>query len=99
MKVEHMNHDKSGVFKLVDESSHKDVGEMSYLWENEDHMIIEHTEIDPDYQGKNLGLEMVTAAVDYARENEKKITPLCPFANAVFKRHPEFADVLQQNNH
>ncbi|RUX21414.1 N-acetyltransferase, partial [Mesorhizobium sp. M2A.F.Ca.ET.037.01.1.1] len=26
----------------------------------------------------------------------KKIIPLCPFANAQFRRHPEWADVLKQ---
>ena len=30
------------------------------------------------------------------REAGKKITQSCPFANAEFRRHPEWADVLRQ---
>ncbi|WP_199750481.1 GNAT family N-acetyltransferase [Gynurincola endophyticus] len=97
MKVEHMNHDKSGDFRLVNESNNEVVGKMTYLWENEDVMIIEHTEIDPEFQGKNLGEKLVEAAVDYVRKTDKKIIPLCPFANAVFRRRTEYSDVLTTN--
>ncbi|TIW42998.1 MAG: N-acetyltransferase, partial [Mesorhizobium sp.] len=34
--------------------------------------------------------------VEDARAAGKKIIPLCPFANAQFRRHPEWADVLKQ---
>lgn len=94
MKVEHMNQNKSGVFNLVDDSKEIKVGEMSYVWQDEEVMIIEHTEIDPAYQGKNLGLTLVNEAVEYARQNDKKIIAMCPFASAVFKRHVELRDVL-----
>ena len=37
-----------------------------------------------------------TRAVEDMRAAGKKIIPLCPFANAQFRRHPEWADVLKQ---
>ena len=37
----------------------------------------------------------VTRAVEDARAAGKKIIPLCPFAAAQFRRHPEWADVLK----
>jgi hypothetical protein len=43
-----------------------------------------------------MGLALVRQAVEYARERGIKILPLCPFAAAQFKRHPEWADVLKQ---
>ena len=39
---------------------------------------------------------LVTRAVEDARAAGKKIIPLCPFANAQFRRHQEWADVLKQ---
>lgn len=96
MKVEHMNQNKSGEFKLVDETTNDEVGEMTYVWQDEEVMIIDHTEIDPAYQGKNLGIELVKTAVEYARENNKKIIAMCPFAHAVFKNHEEFNDVIMR---
>ncbi len=43
-------------------------------------------------------MQLLHKAVDFARANQLKIIPLCPFANAMFKRkHDEFADVLHKS--
>lgn len=59
----------------------------------EDKIIIEHTEVDESLKGLGVGLELVRAVADYARKNKRKIIPLCPFANAMFKKYSEFDDV------
>ena len=68
--------------------------ELVYSKPTEDKMIIEHTEVDDSLSGKGIGLQLVTTAVDYARTHNMKITPLCSFARSVFKKKPEFNDVL-----
>ncbi len=70
------------------------LAEMTYTMASPAKMIIEHTEVDDELQGKNVGYQLVHTAVEYARTNHIKIIPLCPFANSVFKKKPEFADVL-----
>jgi len=45
-------------------------------------------------RGKSAGKQLVAAAVEYARANQLKIIPLCPFAKAVFDKTPTFQDVL-----
>ena len=57
-------------------------------------IIIDHTGVPDDYRGQGVGLKLVQHAVDEARKNDWKILPLCPFAAAQFRRHPEWADVL-----
>jgi hypothetical protein len=57
-------------------------------------MIIEHTEVSDELKGKNVGYQLVHTAVEYARTHNIKIVPMCTFANAVFKKKPEYADVL-----
>jgi predicted GNAT family acetyltransferase len=58
-------------------------------------MTINHTEVDEKLKGKNVGYQLVHHAAEYARTNNLKIIPLCPFANAVFKKkHDEYSDVL-----
>ena len=59
-------------------------------------IIIDHTEVSDRLRGKGAGLQLVTAAVDYARENKIKILPLCTFAKSVFDRTPTFHDVLNK---
>ena len=63
-------------------------------WPSPDKMIIEHTEVSDELKGQNVGYQLVHTAVEYARTHNIKIVPLCPFANAVFKKKPEYADVL-----
>ena len=57
-------------------------------------MIIEHAGVSDALRGKNVGYQLVRTAVEYARANNIKIIPLCPFARSVFDKKPEFADVL-----
>lgn len=67
---------------------------MTFVFAGEKQIIIDHTEVNPGNNGKGYGKKMVLAAVDYARENEIKILPLCPFAKSVFDKTPEIRDVL-----
>ena len=69
-------------------------GLMTYSWAGEDKIIIDHTEVEPAYNGKGVGKEMVLAAVQFARDNQVKIIPLCPFAKATFAKNTDLGDVL-----
>ena len=72
----------------------KQAGLMTYSWAGSDKFIIDHTEVEPDYNGKGVGKEMVYKAVEFAREKNLKIIPLCPFAKAMFQKNEEIRDVL-----
>ena len=67
---------------------------MTYTWAGDSKFIIDHTEVSPDFNGKGVGKKLVMAAVDYARANNVKIIPLCPFAKSVFDKVEEIRDVL-----
>ena len=70
------------------------LAEMTYNMPADDKMIIEHTQVDDELRGQNVGFQLVTAAVEYARTNNLKVIPLCPFANSVFRKKLDFRDVL-----
>ena len=67
---------------------------MSFVFAGEHQIIIDHTEVRPEFNGKGYGKALVAQSVHYARENGIKIIPLCPFAKKVFDKTPEFQDVL-----
>lgn len=74
------------------------LAEMTYSMTGNSLMIIDHTEVSDELSGKNVGYQLVKAAVEHARTNDIKIIPLCPFANSVFKKKSsEFGDVLRPN--
>jgi predicted GNAT family acetyltransferase len=70
------------------------LAEMVYSMPSPDNMIIEHTEVSDELKGQNVGYQLVQNAVEYARTHGIRIIPLCPFTNSVFKKKPEYADVL-----
>jgi predicted GNAT family acetyltransferase len=69
--------------------------EMTFSKAGEHMIIIDHTGVPDAFRGQGVGLKLVNQAVEDARAAGKKIIPLCPFAAAQFRRHPEWADVLK----
>ena len=92
MLIQHKKNSSMGMFFA--EIDGNILAEMTYTMPAPEKMIIEHTEVSDELRGKNVGYQLVHTAVEYARTHNIKIIPLCPFANAVFKKKPEYADVL-----
>ncbi|MDO5665821.1 MAG: GNAT family N-acetyltransferase [Bacteroidia bacterium] len=92
MEIQHINNESKGLFKAIDNG--KEAGRMTYAWAGDKRFIIDHTEVKSEYSGQGVGKQMVLAAVEYARTQNVKILPLCPFAKAVFAKTPELRDVL-----
>jgi predicted GNAT family acetyltransferase len=93
MNIERTEHGSKGAF-IVKENNEL-LAEMTYSKAGDHLIIIDHTEVTDALRGTGAGKQLVSAAVNYARENKIKILPLCPFAKSVFDRTPEFADVLK----
>ncbi|MFI5185837.1 MAG: GNAT family N-acetyltransferase [Chitinophagales bacterium] len=70
--------------------------EMSYHMTSPTNMVIEHTDVDDELRGQNVGYQLVQAAVEYARQHKLKITVWCPFAKKVFDKNPDWSDVLNK---
>ena len=92
MEIQRQEHGAKGAFFI--EEHDEWVAEMTYVKTGEEKMIIDHTEISDPLKGKGIGRLLVTAVVEFARENNLKIIPQCPFAKSVFERTSEFGDVL-----
>ncbi len=84
MKIQHEKNDKKGRFYVEIDGVEK--AEMTYSFAGADKIIIDHTHVDDSLRGEHVGYNLVAEAVGYARENNIKIMPLCPFASAVFKK-------------
>lgn len=92
MEIQQINDTKKGYFEAIQDG--KEAGKMTYTWAGDSKFIIDHTEVSPDFNGKGVGKKLVMAAVEYARINNVKIIPLCPFAKSVFDKVEEIRDVL-----
>jgi len=83
----------NGAFSVTEGSER--IGEMVVSISG-DVLTVYHTEVSSAAEGKGVAKEMLNAMVAYARENKKKVIPLCPYVHAQFKRHPnDFADLWE----
>ena len=82
-------------FAIASENE-KRAGMMTYSIPDSDFIIIDHTEVEPKFNGQGIGKKLLYKIVDMAREKNLKILPLCPFANAMFKKLSDIKDVLKK---
>jgi len=94
MTIQHQQQENRGLFFVPGPDGM--LAEMTYLRHDPRTLIIDHTYVDKELRGQNIGFQLVQAAVAYARQHQLKIVPVCVFARAVFDKKPEFADVLQE---
>lgn len=92
MEVTQVESGAKGAFEAFEGEAK--AGEITYTWAGDDKIIIDHTDVDPEFSGKGVGKIMVLAAVDFAREKGIRIMPLCPFAKSVFDKNEDLKDVL-----
>jgi len=92
MEIEHVEKKERGFFAAKENG--KEAGLMTYTYIDNRRFIIDHTEVDDEFNGRGVGKAMVMEAVKYARTKDLKILPLCPFAKSIFNKTPEIADVL-----
>jgi uncharacterized protein len=78
------------------EEGGKKLAAMTFSKAGDTLIIIDHTEVSDALKGKNVGKQLVAAAVDHARKNGLKILPLCTFAKSVFEKTADYHDVLSR---
>lgn len=73
-----------------------EAGRMTYTKAGNTRIIIDHTDVKPEFGGQGVGLELFKLIVNAAREKGWQVLPLCPFAQAMFRKYKEYNDVLTQ---
>lgn len=62
-------------------------------------MVFSHTEVPPALEGQGIAAKMAKFALDYARDQQLRILPLCPYIKAYIERHPEYKPLIGTNGH
>lgn len=91
--VQHHESGSKGAFFVADATGQQ-IATMTYSRANAGLIIIDHTDVDPSLAGQGVGRALLNALVDWARNSNTKVMPLCPFATAQFKKDASIRDVL-----
>jgi predicted GNAT family acetyltransferase len=53
-----------------------------------------HTEVDEEFEGRGLGSQLISFALDDARERGLAVLPFCPFVNDYMQRHRQYVELV-----
>lgn len=65
------------------------LSKIDYRRYGDDKIAYVHTEVPPELEGQGIASKMVKVALQYVRENNLKLMPLCPFVKSYLQRHAE----------
>ncbi|WP_452224114.1 GNAT family N-acetyltransferase [Lacinutrix chionoecetis] len=90
--IKQEDNDKKGRFAIY--KNDEFAGELTYTWAGKNKFIIDHTGVEDQFGGQGFGKKLVMKSAAFARENNLKIIPLCPFAKKILEADESFNDVL-----
>lgn len=70
------------------------IGMTVYGLPDDTHVDFVHTEVDPEYGGQGLGGVLVEFAIKDVREQEKRVTPHCPYVRGWLRKHPDYDAIV-----
>ena len=62
-----------------------------------DRLLVKHTEVLPAFEGRGIGGALVVHVLEDARRLGRGVIPICPYASAYIKRHPEFMEYVTES--
>lgn len=76
----------NGVHEFVLRVDGKRLGSLEFTRPDAKVLRIEYVEVSPELRGTGLGRQLVAAAVNWAKETDQKVVPICSYARAVIQR-------------
>jgi predicted GNAT family acetyltransferase len=68
---------------------------LDYILEGKN-FVITHVGVYPSLRGQGIAGRIVETSLKYARENDLRVIPMCSYAAAYIRRHPEHRELTQQ---
>lgn len=78
----------------VGDSEENPLAEMTYVPTGENLIIIDHTYVADELNGQGIGKLLLKEIVEMAKKENKKITPLCPYAKAQMEKNEEYHSLI-----
>ena len=60
-----------------------------------DTVVLPHTEVEPEWEGRGVGSLLARRAFDDARADGLTVLPFCPFMKRWAELHPDYRDVVR----
>jgi len=71
------------------------LSKMDYIQDGKN-FVITHVGVNPDLRGQGVAGKIVEVGLEYAKEKSLRVIPMCSYAAAYIRRHPEYAELTKQ---
>jgi len=61
-------------------------------------VVLTHTEVMPDYEGKGLASRLVRQVLDEIHDQHKQVAPVCPLVARYIRTHTEYQILVEPRN-
>lgn len=96
IEIKHLEIDgNKGEFIIYEDAVR--AGEMTYVWEGEDRININHTQVDKAFAGRGLAKKLVLRGAEFAREKNVKIIPTCWYAEKVLAADDSLRELIYKS--
>jgi predicted GNAT family acetyltransferase len=71
------------------------LSKLDYL-EDGKNFVITHVGVHPSLRGHGVAGKITEASLEYAKEHGLRVVPMCSYAAAFIRKHPEYAELTRQ---
>ena len=90
-EIQHLPEEQKFILELEGDNP----GYLEYDLDNEDTLLVMHTEVPAAHNGKGHAARLAKAAMDYVREKGMKVMPYCTYMATFLRRHQaEYKDLF-----
>jgi predicted GNAT family acetyltransferase len=58
--------------------------------------VITHVGVYPELRGQGIAGKITQVSLEYAREHDLRVIPMCGYAAAYIRKHPEYGGLTRQ---
>ncbi|RKQ31350.1 GNAT family N-acetyltransferase [Oceanobacillus halophilus] len=80
----------------VGDSIKDPLAELTFNLSGKQKIVVDHTYVSDDLRGQGVAGKLVERVVLFAREQDKKIVPLCPYVKRKLEETSAYHDVLSE---
>lgn len=59
--------------------------------------VITHVGVHPELRGQGVAGRITEVSLEYAKEHNLRVVPMCSYAAAYIRKHPEYTELTRQH--
>lgn len=80
----------------IGEDEAKPIAEITYKEKDANTIIVDHTYVSDELRGQGVAGKLVETITDFARKENVKIIPECPYVASKMEKTEEYHDLIAQ---